>query len=328
VTEKISILMPFRNAALYLPAALDSVLSQREEDFELIAVDDFSEDNSLEILRQYANKDKRIQLHSNEERGVIGALEKAYKNVSGQLITRFDADDLMPEHKCEELKALLLQAGRGSLSTGRVQYFSDEGLSEGFVNYANWLNALCDNDNHEDQLFKECVIASGNWMAFKEDLDAINAFSDSYYPEDYHLVFKIFEAGYKIVSSKKVTHLWRDHALRASRVSEHYKDQKFYPLKLDFFIKFYGTENINLWGLGASGKRLARELLEREISFHWVTNNEKKIGQSVYGVDVEHFGSLKDRTDEKLIISVTQRGAVEEITHFLDEIDFKKVFEF
>ena len=58
---KISILMPVFNTANYLPACLDSILNQTERNWELIAINDFSTDDSYQILLGYAKKDNRIR---------------------------------------------------------------------------------------------------------------------------------------------------------------------------------------------------------------------------------------------------------------------------
>lgn len=320
--------MPFKNESKFLVKTIDSILSQTEPHFELIAVDDHSEDDSYKIIENYAKLDKRIKLFTNNGAGTIDGLKTAYSKISGTLISRMDADDIMPKYKLAELKLTLLEKGRGYVSTGRVEYFSDNDLSQGFINYAEWLNHLCETKSHRKELFKECVIASPNWMVFKDDFDNIGGFSDAVYPEDYQLVFKMFEGNLKVVSSNKITHLWRDHELRASRTQEHYKDQKFYPLKLDFYIKFYGTEKNSLWGTGPSGKKLAKELIKRNIEFHWVTGSERKIGEIIYGVKVHHFDTLKNHTNKRVIISVTQKGSKAEIIDYLNKINVNAYDEF
>ncbi len=314
----ISILMPFKNEAKFLKKTLESILIQ-DGDFELIAVDDHSTDDSWDILSGI----DRVKLFKNEGRGTIDALKLAYEKSKGSFITRMDADDLMPEGKLKELQNLLIKNGRGTVATGRVKYFSDNDLGNGFLNYANWLNGLCDKGDHFDHIFKECVIASPNWMMFKEDFDNIGGFNDSIYPEDYHLVFKMWEGGLKVVSSKNVTHLWRDHPERASRNLEVYRDNKFYDLKLDFFLKTKGRD-ITLWGAGPSGKSLAQKLISRKIKFNWVTENKNKIGKFIYGVEVN---SLKN-INGKVLLAVTQKGAKEEMLGHLKNCEIDNYFEF
>jgi glycosyltransferase involved in cell wall biosynthesis len=313
----ISILMPFKNEAKFLKKTLESILIQ-DVDFELIAVDDHSTDDSQEILSGL----DRVKLFKNEGRGTIDALKLAYKKSKGSFITRMDADDLMPDGKLKELQKLLLKNGRGTVATGRVRYFSDGDLGNGFIGYANWLNGLCERDDHFDHIFKECVIASPNWMMYREDLERIGGF-DCIYPEDYHLVFKMWEGGLKVVSSKNVTHLWRDHPGRASRNLEVYRDNKFYDLKLDFFLKTKGLD-ITLWGAGPSGKSLAQKLIHRNIKFSWVTENEKKIGKLIYGVEVKSLKGLKG----KVLLAVTQKGAKQDIIGHLKNCEIDNYYEF
>jgi len=314
----ISILMPFKNEAKFLSKTLDSILNQDVE-FELIAVDDHSTDSSWDIISKF----DRVKVFKNEGNGTIDALRLAYSKCSGDFITRMDADDLMPEGKLKELRDLLIKAGKGHVSTGRVEYFSDGKLGEGFKKYANWLNDLCKQNNHFEHIFKECVIASPNWMMYRDDFERIGGFKDSIYPEDYHLVFKMWQENLKVISSKEVTHLWRDHENRASRNLEVYRDQKFYDLKLDFFLKEHG-DSFSLWGAGPSGKSLVKKLIARDVKFSWHTNNDKKIGKIIYGVKLDPIEDVKDI----VIIAVSQFGARENIIDFLAKKGINSHFEF
>jgi glycosyltransferase involved in cell wall biosynthesis len=62
---RISIIMPNFNGSAYLSSAIESVLEQSFNDFELIIIDDGSNDNSWEIICKYSKKDKRITPHRN-----------------------------------------------------------------------------------------------------------------------------------------------------------------------------------------------------------------------------------------------------------------------
>ncbi len=311
--------MPFKNEAKFLAKTLDSILKQ-EVDFELIAVDDHSLDGSWDII---SGIDERVRVFKNEGSGTIDALRLAYKKCSGDFITRMDADDLMPEGKLRKLRDLLVTNGRGHVATGRVEYFSDGELGEGFKKYAQWLNGLCERDDHFEHIFKECVIASPNWMIYRQDFESIGGFKDSIYPEDYHLVFKMWQGGLKVVSSSEVTHLWRDHPDRASRNLEVYRDQKFYDLKLDFFLKTRG-EHITLWGAGPSGKSLAQKFIERKVEFTWVADNEKKIGKFIYGVEVNPI----EKVTGDIILAVNQKDAMPGMVKFLNAKKIDNYFVF
>lgn len=96
---KISIIMPVYNKQDYIQRSLDSVLNQDFSDFELIAIDDGSTDNSLKVLKEYERKDSRIRVIHTENQGVSHARNMGLDNCEGEYLTFVDADDeLEPEY--------------------------------------------------------------------------------------------------------------------------------------------------------------------------------------------------------------------------------------
>src|SRR4051794_39230969 len=94
----ISVVMPVYNASRYLHSAVDSVLRQTFSDFELIAVDDGSTDNSKALLEQIAANEPRLRIVSRPNTGIVGALNDGLGVARGELIARMDADDIaLPE---------------------------------------------------------------------------------------------------------------------------------------------------------------------------------------------------------------------------------------
>ena len=91
---RVSVLMPVYNAERYLREAIDSVLQQTYDDFELIATNDGSKDGSQAILRAYEAADPRVRVISRPNTGMVGALQDAYAVARGSLIARMDADDI------------------------------------------------------------------------------------------------------------------------------------------------------------------------------------------------------------------------------------------
>lgn len=91
---KISICVPAYNYAHFLPKAIESVLSQDFEDYELIILNDVSPDNTHEIATAYAAKDPRVRYILNEKN--LGAIENCNKGVEvarGEYVTFLSADD-------------------------------------------------------------------------------------------------------------------------------------------------------------------------------------------------------------------------------------------
>jgi glycosyltransferase involved in cell wall biosynthesis len=338
---KISILLPVFNAGFYLSVCLKSIVQQTESDWELLAVNDFSTDDSADILKSFAEKDNRIRVFQNTEKGIVPALRLAFKNSTGQLITRMDADDVMPLEKLAVLKSNLLKNGQGHLATGCVQYFKtkienfevDSRLSieeviekfppsDGYLKYANWLNDLTIRSDNFSEIYKECVIPSPCWMVFKEDLIHCGAFDDSTYPEDYDLCFRFYKHGLKVIGSEQVLHYWRDHSTRSSRTMEVYANNNYFNLKLPYFLalEYDQSRPLVLWGAGKKGKKLARMLEVKGVPYHWLCNNSRKWGIQLYGARLESFEKLTDLEHPQVIVAVGSPDGKREILEYFKKI--------
>lgn len=250
----ISILMPFRNAELWIGDTLESILSQDYQNWELIAVNDHSEDQSEAILRSF--KDERINLYNNTGKGIITALQSALKHANGRFITRMDADDIMPTNRLLRFAEMIDNSAPKTVVTGHVRYFSKGAVSAGYLNYQNWLNERCEQNDHFKHIYRECVVASPNWICRKEELEVIGLFDSLEYPEDYDLVFGWYRNGFTIKALSEETLFWREHPERTSRNSPNYQQAAFFNLKLKRFLEIdYDSEDrILLIGRGQKMK--------------------------------------------------------------------------
>lgn len=247
----VSILMPMRNAAPWIEQCIQSIQDQELTEWELIIVNDHSTDSSLQLAELMAIGDNRIIVLNNKGIGIISALQLAHKQARGKYVSRMDADDLMPKGKLK-LFYEALQTTDGELVTGKVRYFTDDNtaVSSGYIKYENWLNERIDKQDHWNWIYRECVVASANWMATK-DLFFCDHLT---YPEDYDLVFKWYAKRVKIVTIDAVTHLWREHPMRTSRISEHYNQAHFFKLKLSRFLSIDYNQNKQLVIVGNQKK--------------------------------------------------------------------------
>lgn len=92
----VSIVFPCYNHAQYLKECLDSILNQTYKNIEVIVLDDASTDNSYDIMKEYAKKDKRIKVLQNKKNeGCIASGNIAFKKAQGKYINFFSADDKM-----------------------------------------------------------------------------------------------------------------------------------------------------------------------------------------------------------------------------------------
>lgn len=101
----VSVMMPAYNAAEFIGAAIDSVLAQTFEDWELVVVDDGSKDETAQIVRGYT--DRRIRLIQQANAGEAAARNAALDHAQGELLAFLDADDeFLPQHLTETVKCL------------------------------------------------------------------------------------------------------------------------------------------------------------------------------------------------------------------------------
>ncbi|MBX3354357.1 MAG: glycosyltransferase family 2 protein [Phycisphaeraceae bacterium] len=107
-TVRVSVLLPFVNAAATVRAAVRSILEQTHTDFELVVIDDGSTDHSRSLIEEEAGGDRRLRLLGDRERrGLPARLNEALDAVHGDLIARMDADDVAhPERFARQIEAL------------------------------------------------------------------------------------------------------------------------------------------------------------------------------------------------------------------------------
>ncbi len=103
----LSIIIPVYNVEKYLSQCIDSIIRQDDVDFEIIAVDDGSPDNSGRVLDDYAKRDKRIHVIHQKNAGVSRARNTGLKEASGKWIYFVDSDDWLIDG---QLKLLVLHA--------------------------------------------------------------------------------------------------------------------------------------------------------------------------------------------------------------------------
>lgn len=104
---KITVIMPAYNVAKYIAQAIESVLSQDYEKFELIMLDDGSNDNTFNVMKKYEN-DPRIKIYRNKKnQGVGAARNKLLRLAMGEYISPCDADDVMLPNNLKTLSNFL-----------------------------------------------------------------------------------------------------------------------------------------------------------------------------------------------------------------------------
>lgn len=119
----VSVVMPVYNAAPYLKEAIQSLFDQTYINWELIAVDDGSTDNSWEILQSYS--DPRIKIFQRKNGGQCAATNTGLEYINGDYVQFFDADDLMDKDKIRIQIEALQKIGNKSVAVCKWAFFTN-----------------------------------------------------------------------------------------------------------------------------------------------------------------------------------------------------------
>jgi glycosyltransferase involved in cell wall biosynthesis len=106
----ISVLLPVHNASARLAECITSLLNQSYREIEIIAIDDFSADNSRSILNALKKKDKRLRVHKNVKRyGITVTLNRLARKAKGSFIAFMDTDDISSPNRLKKQLNFLLK---------------------------------------------------------------------------------------------------------------------------------------------------------------------------------------------------------------------------
>ena len=182
----ISVIIPTFNRKHFLQKAIDSVLTQTYPYFELIVVDDGSEDNTVELVESY-NAD--IVYISQENKGPAAARNRGVQAARSDLLTFLDSDDCFAKNKLEEqLKAMQEQPAYLISHTQEIWYRSGRVLNQKLKHKKNSGNIF-------NQSLKLCAVGMSTVMLRREIFEHYGLF-DEEYPccEDYEFWLRVSAA--------------------------------------------------------------------------------------------------------------------------------------
>ena len=121
-SPQVTVLLPVYNSVATLAEAVESILSQSFRDFELLVVNDGSTDGSLALLEQFSARDSRMRVISQENRGIVAALNLGISEARGEFIARMDGDDISyPERLFMQAERLTQQPSLALLGSFYVE---------------------------------------------------------------------------------------------------------------------------------------------------------------------------------------------------------------
>jgi hypothetical protein len=126
-TPSVSVVMAVHDGERFLRDAVESVLSQTLDDFELVVVDDGSTDATGSILMEYARADSRVVAIRQQNRGLSRSLNRAVTSARSPLIARLDADDVALPDRLERQLGFLARNDSVALVGGAVAFTNERG---------------------------------------------------------------------------------------------------------------------------------------------------------------------------------------------------------
>jgi glycosyltransferase involved in cell wall biosynthesis len=257
------VLLPVWNAATTLGECLESLTAQTLSDFEIVAVDDGSGDDSTGVLERYGRGEPRLRVLRRPHRGLIPTLNRGLQACRGEFVARMDADDRCHPRRLElQLAAFDGQAAPDVVSC-LVRHFPASSVAKGFRIYEQWLNGLVEHDDIWRDRFIESPIPHPTAMLRLATLLEAGGYRDLGWPEDYDLWLRLAHAGKRFAKVPEPLYEWREHPDRLTRIDRRYAVERFLECKAHHLLAgpLAGAERLVLWGAGQTGRRLSKHLL-------------------------------------------------------------------
>ena len=274
--KKVSIILPTFNGERFIKESIESILNQSYPNWELIIVDDGSADNTPNIIRNYALKDSRITVLSNEiNKNLPASLNLGFENAKGDYYTWTSDDNIYKKNAIE----IMVDYLNNNPNTDLVSFNEDIVLENG--EFEQTLNDLCPNRNIL-QLTKCCNIGAC-FMYRKETAQKVGKYDeDMFCAEDYDYWCRIALKG-NIQYCNDNLYIYRKHqkSLSATQVPEICK--KIDEIRQQYSLAIMRKLKLSKW----AQVRLLLEYYNETKDMEWIktAKNVSKIFFFLYKIN-------------------------------------------
>lgn len=207
---RISVLMPVYNGGRFLRLAVESILAQSCRDFELIAIDDGSTDESSAYLEDVGRADARVRVFHQENQGLVATLNRALHLAESPLVARMDADDIAEVDRLEKQAKLLAENHKIAAAGSAITLIDDEGQSIRVRRYPETSDAI------RAHLEKDAALAHPSVMMRRDCVLAVGGYRPAFkHVEDYDLWLRLSEK-YDLVNLPEPLLRYRIHDSKVS----------------------------------------------------------------------------------------------------------------
>lgn len=211
---KVTVVIPAYNAETHLAEAIESVLNQTYSNFELIVINDGSQDNTLEILKGFEEKDSRVHIINQENQGIAESLNRGMTEAKTDWVAIMHADDVMQPYRLEKQMDFLNQNPDIKVLSCLAEYISATGKKLGKTT-TNLFS------RKQFQWYIENTEAIGllhpGVILHKKTILSVGGYRQPFWPaEDIDLWNRVAEKGHLILVQDKVLMQYRIHSGSAS----------------------------------------------------------------------------------------------------------------
>ncbi len=227
MSPTLSVLLPVREWRNTTKLAVESLLDQTFEDFELLLIGNAD----VEEIVQRLPSDKRIKALTRDGSGIVSALNTGLGESQGAFIARMDDDDIAyPERFDSQLRYLKAHPDIGLCGT-LIRFVDEQGSTEsigkGNQRYASWLNSLTTPADISNACFIECPLPHPSWMAPRATFEKLKGYRQFDGPEDYDFVLRAWLADIRMGKPDDVLLDWRVHDSRLTFRDSRYRREAF-----------------------------------------------------------------------------------------------------
>ena len=291
-------------------------MDQSLKEFEIVAVNDGSDDGSAELLQRWSAKDARLRVESGPHAGLVAALNSGLGLCRGPLVARMDADDTVHPQRLEKQSQMFTDRPHLNVVGSLVETVPRQEVGEGLLLYEQWLNSLVDHPDITREIFIESPIAHPSAMVRREEILKLGGYRECGWPEDYDLWLRYYLYGGRFAKVNEVLLYWREHPGRLSRTDSRYSIENFLKVKAHFLIAgpLADRDAVFMWGAGKTGRRLSKHLIRGGCTPTAVVDiDPKKIGSVLRGSPIVAPDSLAQQWARFqrpfLVVAVASRGA-------------------
>jgi GT2 family glycosyltransferase len=282
---RVGVLLPVKNGARHLGAALRSLHAQTHPADEIVAVDDRSCDATHAILRAWMNR-LPLRVVAGGGGGIAQALNRGLEVASQPWIVRMDADDVMHPRRIEKQLAFARDNPDLDVVGTEVLSVPPSRVTARRVAYDAWISSLHTPEEHARDIYVEAPLAHPTVMLRRSKLEEVGGYHKVEWPEDYDLWLRLHGAGARMGKPPGILHFWREHGARLSRTHVDYTLQAIRRCRLHHLVEHMNLKQrpVVMVGAGFEGKAAGRVLIEEGVHIvAHVDADPRKVGGRLMG---------------------------------------------